>query len=154
MVKGEDKEAWFVLVNAPLHEPGHGHVLEPRAREICPVDYQETTTNWDSGSPNVLMHSRFAPLKIFQNSVAAPGGAIYGRSSNGMRAAFLRTKNKSSVKNRYSVGGSAHPGGGLPLVGISGELVAESIIAGARRRRNPEGPSLERAIGLCTTSKR
>lgn len=59
----------------------------------------------------------------------APGGSIYGRSSNGMRAAFLRSKNKSPIKNLYCVGGSAHPGGGLPLVGISGEIVAESLIA-------------------------
>jgi phytoene dehydrogenase-like protein len=27
----------------------------------------------------------------------------------------------------YFVGGSAHPGGGLPLVGISGEIVANAI---------------------------
>ena len=27
----------------------------------------------------------------------------------------------------YLVGGSAHPGGGLPLVGISGDLVTEAI---------------------------
>jgi phytoene dehydrogenase-like protein len=31
------------------------------------------------------------------------------------------------LKNLYCAGGSAHPGGGLPLVGISAELVAEAI---------------------------
>jgi phytoene dehydrogenase-like protein len=28
----------------------------------------------------------------------------------------------------YCVGGSAHPGGGLPLVGLSAEIVAQAII--------------------------
>jgi phytoene dehydrogenase-like protein len=62
-----------------------------------------------------------------QDSVSAPGGAIYGASSNGMRGAFLRSKNKSDLENLYFVGGGAHPGGGLPLVGISSEIVANLI---------------------------
>jgi phytoene dehydrogenase-like protein len=60
-------------------------------------------------------------------AVHAPGGAIYGTSSNGARAAFMRAKNRSPIKGLYLVGGSAHPGGGLPLVGISGDLVTEAI---------------------------
>ena len=44
------------------------------------------------------------------------GGAIYGTSSNGRRAAFLRPGNRARVRGLYLVGGSSHPGGGLPLV--------------------------------------
>jgi hypothetical protein len=62
-----------------------------------------------------------------ETAVRAPGGAIYGTSSNGARAAFMRAKNRSPIKGLYLVGGSAHPGGGLPLVGISGDLVTEAI---------------------------
>lgn len=57
----------------------------------------------------------------------APGGSIYGTSSNGMRSAFFRAKNRSSIENLYCVGGSAHPGGGLPLVALSAEIVAAAI---------------------------
>ena len=64
--------------------------------------------------------------------MGAPGGSIYGTSSNGARAAFMRAKNRSPIKNLYCVGGSAHPGGGLPLVGMSGEIVANAI-GGARK---------------------
>ena len=39
----------------------------------------------------------------------------------------MRAKNTSPLKNLFCVGGSAHPGGGLPLVGISAEIVAEAI---------------------------
>ena len=54
----------------------------------------------------------------------SPGGAIYGTSSNGARAAFLRPANASPVPGLFLVGGSSHPGGGLPLVGLSAAIVA------------------------------
>ena len=57
----------------------------------------------------------------------APGGSIYGTSSNSAASAFLRARNRSKVKGLFCVGGSAHPGGGLPLVGISAEIVAKAI---------------------------
>ena len=57
----------------------------------------------------------------------SPGGAIYGTSSNGTRAAFLRPANASPVPGLFLVGGSAHPGGGLPLVLLSAEIVAGLI---------------------------
>ena len=57
----------------------------------------------------------------------APGGSIYGTSSNGARAAFLRPANRSPVPGLFLVGGSAHPGGGLPLVGLSAAIVAELV---------------------------
>jgi phytoene dehydrogenase-like protein len=63
-----------------------------------------------------------------EKSVLAPGGSIYGTSSNGAQSAFNRAKNRSPLKGLYCVGGSAHPGGGLPLVGLSAEIVAQAIL--------------------------
>jgi phytoene dehydrogenase-like protein len=63
----------------------------------------------------------------FQRDTGAPGGAIYGTSPNGVRAAFLRPANKSPVDGLFLVGGSAHPGGGLPLVGMSAAIVAAMV---------------------------
>jgi phytoene dehydrogenase-like protein len=62
-----------------------------------------------------------------ENYAMAPGGSIYGTSSNSPVSAFLRARNRSKVKGLFCVGGSAHPGGGLPLVGISAEIVAKAI---------------------------
>ena len=62
-----------------------------------------------------------------ERATRAPGGSIYGTSSNGARAAFLRPANISPIPGLYLVGGSAHPGGGLPLVGMSAEIVANVI---------------------------
>jgi phytoene dehydrogenase-like protein len=62
-----------------------------------------------------------------ERSTGSPGGAIYGTSSNGTRAAFLRPANASPVPGLFLVGGSAHPGGGLPLVGLSAAIVAKLV---------------------------
>jgi len=59
----------------------------------------------------------------------AVGGAIYGTSSNGRRAAFTRPSNRGRRPGLYLVGGSSHPGGGLPLVALSARIVADMIAA-------------------------
>ncbi len=59
-----------------------------------------------------------------------PGGAIYGAASNSMISAFLRPPNhERALENLYFVGGSVHPGGGLPLVALSGRHAAELIVS-------------------------
>ncbi len=57
----------------------------------------------------------------------SPGGAIYGASSDGKRAAFVRPANRGACAGLYLVGGSSHPGGGLPLVASSARIVADMI---------------------------
>ena len=48
-----------------------------------------------------------------ERDTGSVGGSIYGTSSNGTRAAFLRPGNASPVPGLFLVGGSAHPGGGV-----------------------------------------
>jgi len=62
----------------------------------------------------------------------ARAGAIYGTSSSGRRAAFLRPGNRGARRGLYLVGGSSHPGGGLPLVARSGAIVARMVEADLR----------------------
>ncbi len=138
----DDYESWFVLVNAPRHAasdlrdstgktkwaeagvvdwsaPGVGtaygqHVLDVLARRG--VDLRD----------RILWSETRTPADL-ERETRSPGGAIYGTSSNGARAAFLRPANQSPIAGLFLVGGSAHPGGGLPLVGLSAEIVATLI---------------------------
>ena len=128
MVKGENKEAWFVLVNAPRHHPegGFDWTKEPEKYAEKILAKLDALGLRVSERLDVMEYRTPYDLEV---AVNAPGGSIYGTSSNGSRAAFSRAKNRSEITNLYSVGGSAHPGGGLPLVGMSGELVAEAIIS-------------------------
>lgn len=125
MSKDEYLEGWFVLVNAPTHgtfDWSDSDFASEYANRI--IDQIEAR--------GISIRNRLESLTIrtpadLQLQVHAPGGAIYGSSSNGAKAAFMRAKNRSPIKDLYLVGGSAHPGGGLPLVGISGDLVTEAI---------------------------
>src|SRR5206468_2255026 len=67
------------------------------------------------------VRDRLAFLEIrtpadLERATRSPGGAIYGTSGNGWRAATLRPANRSPARGLFLVGGSAHPGGGIPLV--------------------------------------
>jgi phytoene dehydrogenase-like protein len=53
---------------------------------------------------------------------------LYGTSSNSKFAAFLRHPNfKKKVKGLYFVGGSVHPGGGIPLCLMSAKIATNDV---------------------------
>ena len=131
MVKSEGHEALFILVNAPRHSEDSAEGFDWSDSEFT-QKYAHSIID-QIEAQGIPIRERLDLLEIrtpldLQNSVNAPGGSIYGTSSNGPRAAFLRAKNRSPIKNLYLVGGSAHPGGGLPLVGLSAEIVANAIL--------------------------
>lgn len=60
-------------------------------------------------------------------------GSIYGISSNGLRSAFLRPPNRDRhIRGLFFAGGATHPGGGLPLVALSGKIAAELALSSLR----------------------
>jgi phytoene dehydrogenase-like protein len=120
-----DSESWFVLVNAPRHDPGRGTDWTAPGLAETYAD-QVLATMADRGL-DVRDRVRWRVLRTpadLERETGSPGGSIYGTSSNGARAAFLRPGNASRVPGLFLVGGSAHPGGGLPLVTLSAEIVA------------------------------
>jgi phytoene desaturase len=128
-VRPDGHEAWFVLVNAPRHGRGPGAVdwnapglAESYAEQVLAILARRGLPVSD----RMLFRQVITPADLAR-ATRAPGGAIYGASSNGPRAAFLRPANRSPVPGLYLVGGSAHPGGGLPLVALSAQIVAGLI---------------------------
>jgi len=122
-------EAWFVLVNAARHGTGPDTVdwREPGLAG-CYADHligRLAARGLDIRDRIVFSEVR-SPAEL-QDRTNAVGGAIYGTSSNGPRAAFIRPANRSPVPGLFLVGGSSHPGGGLPLVALSAQLVAGLI---------------------------
>lgn len=126
-----DHESWFVLVNAPRHgtsgETGTIDWTAPGLAESYRDRVLAVMADRGYDVRDRLLWSEIRTPADLERDTRAPGGAIYGTSSNGPRAAFLRPTNRSPVPGLYLVGGSAHPGGGLPLVGISADIVAQMI---------------------------
>ena len=55
-------------------------------------------------------------------------GSLYGPASNSRLHAFWRQPNRSRrVPGLFFAGGGAHPGGGMPLVTLSGRIAADEI---------------------------
>lgn len=71
----------------------------------------------------------FYTPKDLMDRTAAYKGAIYGMSSNRVSQAFFKVENRDPIyRNLYFTGGSTHPGGGTPMVTLSGQLVAADIM--------------------------
>ncbi|MEM9226748.1 MAG: phytoene desaturase family protein, partial [Verrucomicrobiota bacterium] len=105
------KEAWFVLVNAPSldrfddwQESYIDFLLEKMQRVI--PGFNRSDILWQKSLPPSFLKERYH----------AWHGSIYGPSSNSQRDAFFRVPNRSRVKGLSFAGGSAHPGGGIPLL--------------------------------------
>jgi phytoene desaturase len=117
------RTAMFVLVNAPPHRPDGGTDWTDPAL-VAAVTARVLARLQPPGP--VLAQAVRTPADLAADT-ASPGGAIYGSSSNGARAAFLRPANAAPVPGLYLVGGSAHPGGGVPLVLLGARTVARLV---------------------------
>lgn len=112
-------ENWFLLVNTP---PGTD-VDAPAYRDLV---LERLAAHGVDLRDRMQFCARLTPADI-EAFYRSPGGAIYGTASNGKKAAFARPANRGTKDGLYLVGGSSHPGGGLPLVATSAKIVCEMI---------------------------
>lgn len=116
----------FVLVNAPyLSDKWNWEEKEKIYTEFVIESLQER--GLDGLKDNIELTQTISPVDFYEQ-YRSNKGSIYGTSSNSKLAAFLRPRNKSrNIDNLYLVGGSTHPGGGIPLVVLSAFHAAELI---------------------------
>lgn len=122
-----DAEPVFVMANAPA-EPARGSRSAQvwATLEDAVVQRIRSAGLWDDRD---VMVWRRTPTDL---AAAFPGsrGAIYGAASNDRFAAFRRPPNRvRSLPGLYLASGSAHPGGGLPMVALSGMAAADRVAA-------------------------
>lgn len=121
-----DGDNLFILVNAPALTPDGKLQIDADTYKNRIYDFLETY-GLDIRS-HLVEEEVFTPSFIAENFNAFRG-ALYGPSSHRKKDAFLRPANASpDIKNLYFVGGSTHPGGGSPMVTMSGHNVANSIL--------------------------
>jgi phytoene desaturase len=117
----------FVLVNAPALD---GRVCWEREAD----GYRDTVIRklermGLAGLGRHIAYERIITPADLQARYNATGGAIYGLASNHPWTAFLRPPLRArGIGRLYFVGGGTHPGGGIPLVLLSGRAVAERVI--------------------------
>ena len=120
-----DAEPVFVMANAPAEPVGSPRSqLVWEALETAVEQRIKAGGLWADGDAMVW---RRTPAEL---AAAFPGsrGSIYGAASNDRFAAFKRPPNRiRSLPGLYLASGSAHPGGGLPMVALSGMAAADSL---------------------------
>jgi len=118
-------ENWFVLVNVPYLSATFDWTKDGAAyaEQVKGLLAQRAGLSSD----RIVFECCLTPQDL-QNTFGGHQGSIYGFSSNTKLAAFMRPNNRArDVKGLYFASGSAHPGGGVPLVTLSGMAAAQCV---------------------------
>jgi len=128
-----DHENLFVLINAPYLTASSNWQRDAVPYREHILDLLATYTQIDlSDLREHIVSSAILTPEDFWQRYGSNAGSIYGLSSNSRLAPFVRPGNRSTqVRNLYFVGGSTHPGGGVPLVLLSGKIVSALIVEDA-----------------------
>lgn len=114
-------ENWFVMINTPENINQNWDELRLTAKASI-LNKIKKTLGLDI-EKNIVFEEFLDPERIEQRT-GSFRGSLYGISSNNRMAAFNRHPNRSkNVKGLYFVGGSVHPGGGIPLCLASAKIV-------------------------------
>ena len=121
----ESYENWFVMVNTPGdYGQDWASIRESLRRTIIKKINAALNTDIE---PFISVEEILDPPQI-ESKTSSYKGALYGSASNDTMSAFLRHPNFSrKLKGLYFVGGSAHPGGGIPLCLLSARITTEII---------------------------
>ncbi|PKO98700.1 MAG: phytoene desaturase [Bacteroidetes bacterium HGW-Bacteroidetes-8] len=123
-------ENWFVMVNAPANigQDWHSIITKTRGEIIKKINHTLGADSTFDIEKQIEFEHIASPVTIEKNTLSSRG-ALYGSSSNSIMAAFMRHPNfLRKFKNLYFVGGSVHPGGGIPLCLAGAKIVEREII--------------------------
>jgi phytoene desaturase len=119
-------ENWFVLVNAPAlganfdWEAGAAAYRDRVLARLAHFGFDLR--------PHIEVEQIITPAHLARHT-GAWRGALYGASSNSRWAAFKRPHNRDPhLRGLYYAGGTTHPGGGVPMVMLSGKVAAELML--------------------------
>ncbi len=134
-----------IIINAPAN--GDTHHYSDQEIDTCRTAMQATLAR--SGLTLTGDLQATTPTD-FATRFPATGGALYGRASHGWAASFRRPGARTTIPGLYLAGGSTHPGAGVPMVALSGQLAIASIISDRASTRSSRRKAM--AGGMSTRS--
>lgn len=131
----DGKENWFVMVNVPANVGQNWAALRSVYRKAV-IDKLSRILKTDM-EPLIETEDVLDPVLI-ESKTGSYQGSLYGTSSNSRMAAFLRHPNFSKqMEGLFFVGGSVHPGGGIPLCLKSAKIMSNLVkVAGKRKPKH------------------
>lgn len=118
------KQKLYVMVNAPKNTNQKWDSEKENYRKIV-IDLIEKRLG-QSLKEKIVTETILTPADL-EKQTGSFKGSLYGPASHSPSSAFLRHQAKvKPYKNLFLCGGSAHPGGGLPLTALSGRFAADA----------------------------
>lgn len=125
-INSEHAERLLCLINAPAIGDGKNfdlaeikkceqNMIRRLARSGLTIDQQPSNTQLTTPAD-------------FHRLFPGTGGALYGMASHGWMASFKRPSSTSQIPGLYLAGGSVHPGPGVPMAAMSGQLAAVTLM--------------------------
>lgn len=131
------KTGLFVMVNAPAlpREPRAQEqavaAWELQAERVKAQMFDKLLTHFPELRGRLRVVGQRTPVDLA--ALGAPGGSIYGFLPHGRFGPFRRPRIRGGTPGLFFAGGGTHPGGGVPLVMLSGRFAAEMASAHLRR---------------------
>lgn len=122
----QGEENWFIQINVPSITPNWD--WQRRADEYAGLALDRLAHYGVDLRGKIVYQKIMTPLE-WQNQTGARRGALYGASSNNRWAAFRRPHNRCpDLHGLYFAGGTTHPGGGVPMVTLSGKVASQLLL--------------------------
>jgi phytoene desaturase len=126
-------ENWFVLVNAPPLGDAFDWSRDGAAYRARVLD--ALASRGFDVRDRIRTERMLTPVDL-ERLTGARRGALYGTSSNDRFNALRRPHNRApDVRGLYFAGGTTHPGGGVPMVALSGKVAARLLLEDRRERK-------------------
>jgi 1-hydroxycarotenoid 3,4-desaturase len=123
--RGDGRERIQIIVNAPA--TGDGAPPTPAEIDLCTQRMLDSVSraglSLDLGASAVL-----TTPNDFEALFPSTGGALYGPASHGWAASFRRQGSRTAIPGLYCAGGSTHPGAGVPMAALSGQLAVDCLL--------------------------
>lgn len=125
---GQDHQRWFCLTNSPpLPATGNGP-WAPALRSTCRDRVERLLAHHHIALSPILQAEADVTPQDFAGLFPMSRGAIYGPAASSRLGAFARPRNRvPGIDNLFCVGGSTHPGAGVPMVMLSAAIVSELV---------------------------
>jgi 1-hydroxycarotenoid 3,4-desaturase len=121
-------ERFEIIVNAPATDgAASGAAPDPQEYDRCRIRTFDRLARFGLHFDPVPQAAALTTPAMLHRLFPASMGAIYGRSPEGMLAAFQRPPARTALAGLYLAGGGAHPGAGVPMAALSGKRAAEAI---------------------------
>ncbi|MFZ9394601.1 MAG: 1-hydroxycarotenoid 3,4-desaturase CrtD [Erythrobacter sp.] len=119
------RERLQIIVNAPAN----GDTRDYSSEEIeqCTRAMTHSLARCGLELEDPFAHQLATP-NTFERLWPSTGGALYGPASHGWAASFRRQGTRTAIPGLYCAGGSTHPGAGVPMAALSGQLAAATVM--------------------------